>query len=114
MLTLKADDQFVSVYDKERFVAEHKRVYLKHRVIEDPVHVKERLFSRPRANYFKYRDLLFAPGDTARLYIEATTKTELSIANQVKKIVNPVELFEKTEVLAAMEHALPYNVLGHE
>jgi len=114
MLTLKADAQFVSVYDKERPVAEHKRIYLKHRVIEDPKHVKERLLSRPQANYFKHRDFLFALGDTACRYVEAMAKTELSIAHQVKKIVTLVELFGKTEVLAAMEHALSYNALGHE
>ncbi|MCD6214195.1 MAG: IS21 family transposase [Candidatus Desulfofervidus sp.] len=114
MLTLKADDQFVSIYDKEHLVFEHKRVYLKHQTVEDPKHVKERLSSRPQAYYFKHRDLLFAMGDTARQYIEAMTKTELSIAHQVKKIVNLVELFGKTEVLAAMEHALKYNALGYE
>jgi len=35
-LTLKADDQFVSIYDKEQLIAQHGRTHLKHHVIEDP------------------------------------------------------------------------------
>jgi hypothetical protein len=50
----------------------------------------------------------------AHRYIELLTKTELRLPHQIKKIMQLVELYGKTEVLAAMEHALPYHALGHE
>ena len=52
-LTLKADDQFVSIYDKEQLIAQHGRSHLKHQVIEDPRHVKGGLPQKPQGAIFK-------------------------------------------------------------
>jgi len=114
MLTLKADDQRVSLYDKEKLIAQHQRSQQKYQLIEDPRHYKGLLSSKPHGAYFKYRDALLALGETAHRYIELLTKTELHLPHQIKKIVQLVDLYGKAEVLAAMEHALPYNALGHE
>jgi hypothetical protein len=62
----------------------------------------------------RHRDALLALGETAHRYIELLTKTELRLPHQIKKIMQLVELYGKTEVLAAMEHALPYHALSHE
>ena len=114
MLTLKADDQSVSLYDKEKLIAQHPRSHQKHQVLEDPRHDKGLLASRPHGAYFKHRDALLALGDTAHHSVELLTKTELHLPHQIKKIVERVDLYGKTEVLAAMEHALNHNALGHE
>lgn len=114
MLTLQADDQWVSLYDKENLIAQHPRSQQKYQLIEDPRHYKGLLSSRPHGAYFKHRDALLALGETAHRYVELLTKTELRLPHQIKKIVQLVELYGKTEVLAAMEQALPYNALGHE
>jgi len=113
-LTLKADDQFVSVYDKEQIVAQHKRAQEKHQLVEDPRHYKGMLCAKPNALYLKYRDALFALGNTAKRYFEAMSKTELHLPHQVKKIMALAELYGKTELLAAIEHALKYRAFGHE
>lgn len=114
MLTLKADDQWVSLYDKEKLIAQHQRSQQKYQLIEDPRHYKGLLSSKPHGAYFKHRDALLALGETAHRYIELLTKTELRLPHQIKKIMQLLELYGKTEVLAAMEHALPYHALGHE
>ena len=114
MLTLKADDQWVSLYDKEKLIAQHPRSYQKYQVIEDPRHGKDLLASRPRAAYFKHRDTFLALGETARHYLELLTKTELHLPHQIKKIVELIDLYGKTEVLQAIDHALNHNALGHE
>lgn len=113
-LTLKADDSFVSIYDKDRLIAQHQRSYQKHHLIENPDHVKGLLDSRPKATFFKHRDILLALGDVAQRYFEAMTATNLNIPHHLKKIVGLIELYGKTEVLAAMEHALTYQAFGHE
>lgn len=113
-LTLKADHQFVSIYNKEQLIAQHGRSHLKHRVIEDPRHVKGCLPKKPQGAIFKYRDTLLAMGEPAKQYLEAMTKTELNIAFQLKKIVGLIDLFGKTEVAAAMEQASKHHALGFE
>lgn len=113
-LTLKADDQFVSIYDKEQLIAQHGRSHLKHQVVEDPRHVKGGLPKKPQGAIFKHRDSLLAIGESARQYFEAMTKTELNIANQLKKIIGLIDLFGKTEVAAAMEQATKHHAFGCE
>ena len=114
MLTLKADDQWVSLYDKEKRIAQHPRSYQKYQVIEDPHHGKGLLASRPHGAYFKHRDALLALGETAHRYLQRLTQTELHLPHQIKKIVDLIDLYGKTEVLQAIEHALSHNALGHE
>lgn len=114
MLTLKADDQWVSLYNKENLIAQHQRSQQKYQWIEDLRHYKGLLSSKPHGAYFKHRDALLALGETAHRYVELLTKTELRLPHQIKKIVQLVDLYGKAEVLEAMEHALPYNALGHE
>ena len=38
MLTLKADDQFASIYEKDQLIAQHPRSFQKYQRIEDPSH----------------------------------------------------------------------------
>ena len=114
MLTLKADDQWVSLYDKEKLIAQHQRSQQKYQLIEDPRHYKGLLSSKPHGAYFKYRDALLALGETAHRYVERLTQTELRLPHQIKKIIQLVDLYGKAEVLEAIEHALHYNALGHE
>lgn len=113
-LTLKADDQFVSIYDKEQLIAQHGRSHLKHQVIEDPRHVKGILPKKPQGAIFKHRDAIMAMGEPAKQYLAAMTKTELNITNQLKKIIGLIDLFGKTEVAVAMEQAIKHHALGFE
>jgi len=114
LLTLKADDQFVSVYDKDQLLAQHPRSYQKYQRVEDLSHYKGLLPSKPKATYFKNRDALLSLGETARRYVETLAKTELHPFYQFKKIIGLIDLYGKTEVLGAMDHALQYNAMGHE
>jgi hypothetical protein len=114
LLTLKADDQFVSIYDKDQLLAQHPRSYQKYQRIEDLGHYKGLLPRKPKATYFKHRDALLALGETARRYLEALAKTELHPFYQFKKIIDLIDLYGKTEVLGAMDHALHYHAMGHE
>ena len=113
-LTLKADDQFVSVYDKEQLITNHTRSYQKHQIIEDPGHVKGLLAGRPHGATFKQRDAILALGESAKQYLENMAKTELHINKQFKNITGLIDLFGKTEVVAAFEQALQHRAFGHE
>ncbi len=114
MLTLKANVQEVFIYDQDQLIARHKRSFQKHQLIEDRKHYQGLLASRPKAHYFKHRDLLLTLGPSAHAYLKALTQTELNLPHQLKKIVSLIDLFGKNEVLAAMEQALPFNALGHD
>lgn len=113
-LTLKVDDQFVSIYDKEQLLAHHQRARENNQLVEDPSHRKGLLQSKPHATFFKHRDALMSLGDTAKRYFEAMCRTEINIPHQVKKIIALVDLYGKTEVLSAMDHAMQYGAFGHE
>jgi transposase len=114
MLTLKADDHWVFLYDQEKLIAQHQRSHQNYQLVEDPRHYQGLLSSRPQGAYFKHRDAILALGETAHHYVELLTKTELHLPHQIKKIVELVDLYGKPEVLQAMEHALNYHALGHE
>jgi transposase len=113
-LTLKADQHFVSIYDKEKLIARHPRAREKNQLVEEPSHRKGLLQSKPNATFFKHRDALIALGDTAKGYFEAMCRTQINTPHHVKKIMALVELYGKTEVLSAMEHAMQYGAFGHE
>lgn len=112
--TLKADDQLVSIYDKEQLIARHQRAKENNQLVEDPSHRKGLLQSKPNATFFKHRDALIALGDTAKHYFEAMCRTQIHIPHHVKKIMALVDLYGKTEVLSAMDHAMNYGAFGHE
>jgi transposase len=113
-LTLKADDHLVSLYDKDTLIAQHPRCWEKHRLIENRDHYKGLLPARPKALFFKHRDLILSLGDIAQRYFEALTATNLAVPHHLKKINRLIELYGKTEVLGAMDHALSYQAFGHD
>lgn len=113
-LTLKADQHFVSIYDKEQLIARHQRAREHNQLIEDPAHRKGLLQSKPHATFLKYRDALLALGNVAKHYFEAMGRSQINIPHNVKKIMALVDLYGKTEVLSAMEHAMQYGAFGHE
>jgi hypothetical protein len=113
-LTLKADEQFISVYDKDKLIARHQRAREHNQIVEDLSHRKGLLRSKPHATFFKHRDALMALGDIAKDYFEAMTSTEINIPHHVKKIIALVDLYGKTELLSAMEHAMKHGAFGHE
>jgi transposase len=113
-LTLKADDQLVSIYDKEHLITQHHRATQNNQLVEDPAHRKGLLQSKPNAIFFKHRDALMSLGDTAQRYFEALCRTQIHIPHHVKKIMALVDLYGETEVLSAMDHAMQYGAFGHE
>jgi len=113
-LTLKADDQTVYLYDQEHRIAQHPRSPLKYQTVEDPRHRQKLLTSRPHGAYFKHRDLILGLGQPAPAYFQALARTQLHLPGQVKKIIRLLELFGKTEVLAAMDQALRHNAFGQD
>ncbi len=114
ILTLKADEQFVSIYDKEHLIAQHARSHQKHQIVENPAHVQGLLAARPQGAILKHRDAILGMGEKAKQYLEAMTKTELNISHQLKKIIGLIDLFGKTEVAAAIEQAMMHHALGYE
>jgi transposase len=113
-LTLKADDQLVSIYDKEQLIARHPRARETNQLVEDPSHRKGLLQSKPHGTFFKHRDALMALGNTAKGYFEAMCRTQINIPHHVKKIMALLDLYGKTEVLSAMDYAMNFGAFGHE
>ena len=113
-LTLKADDQFVSIFDKAQLIAQHHRARENNQLVEDPSHSKALLHSKPNATFFKHRDALMALGDIAKHYFEAMCRTQINISHHVKKIMALLDLYGKTELLSAMDYAMNFGAFGHE
>jgi transposase len=114
LLTLKADDQFVYLYDPDRLIAQHPRSYLKYQLLENPRHRQPLLPARPQGAYFKHRDLILALGQPAPAYFQTLAQTQLHWPAQVKKVIRLIDLYGKTEVLAAMDQALDHHALGYD
>lgn len=111
-LTLKATHHEVRIFDVERLLATHARSFEKHQYFEKPEHRQGLLASRKAAPAAKSVDAFQALGETAKLYLDGLLHAELHLPFHVQKILGFVDLYGKTEVLQAIDHALKFNAFG--
>lgn len=113
-LTLKADDHEVRIFKDNRPIASHRRCWEKYKPIEDPKHTEEVLEEKRRAEAAKGRDIFLSLGPAAEEYLKGLFQTPRSLSHELKKINALVTVYGKTELLQAIEQALPYKAFGSE
>lgn len=113
-LTLKADPHQVRIFHHDKLIATHSRSFDKYQIIENPSHYEGLLEIKSSARAFKIRDRFLSLGELAKDYLKGLVQAELNLNLQVAKILGLVNLYGKTEVLQAMEHALTFRAFGYE
>jgi transposase len=111
-LTLKATSHEVRVYSGMECVAEHHRSYEKRQYIEKAEHRHGLIAARKAAYTAKLNDEFEGLGGPAQEYMKGLIHAEINLADHLKKIMEMVGLYGKTEVLGALEHALSFRAFG--
>lgn len=111
-LTLRASPVEVSVYDGPIMVARHRRSYESHQDILDPEHARALLSRKRRASATTLQRLFLALAPETKEYLSGLVKTELSVDTHLRRILDLVATYGRTEVLGALSRALQYGAYG--
>lgn len=112
MLSLKANKYEVFMYYKTKLVASHKRCYGRYRVIENPGHIKELLEHKKRAIRAKVVDEFKGLGKEAQIYLNGLIEKANNVWLELAKLLKLRHRYGVTELLGAINKALPYNAFG--
>lgn len=111
-LTLKASPISLWIFDGQNLAAEHARSYEKYLTFEKPEHRQGLLASRRAAQAAKLTEAFQALSESAKAYLHGMLAAELHLPYHVAKIMELVTRFGRTEVLQAIEQALPFKAFG--
>jgi transposase len=111
-LTLRASPDKVSIYDNAAFIAYHQRSYEKYISIKNPQYEEELLRQKKKARASQRRDHFSILGEECAKYLQGMVASELNLNHHMEKIFQLIEIYGKTEVLGAVDHALKYKAFG--
>lgn len=113
-VVLKADNKIVSIYHKDKLLANHERCWEKNMVIDTPGHIKKLLEKKKHAFYSKQQEYFLSIDPIAENYLTALTKANLPIHKNIGAIMKLKEMYGKSALIAAVKIALAKNVLGFD
>jgi transposase len=108
-LMLNATPYRIEIYHERGLVAAHERSFEKSRVFEKPEHRQQVLRHKRRARHHKQRDFFLALGEVAENFLGGLTLTGARISHHLERIMQLVDIYGKTEVLAALEKACEHG-----
>lgn len=112
-LTLKAGPDRVTLYHGDTEVASHVRSYGRRKDVEDPVHTKAILATKRAGRADKQRDEFLALGPQADRFFEGLVERgHGSPDHHVERILDLVQEYGTTPVLAALERAIAFGAFG--
>ncbi len=113
-LTLKATPYQLELYHQDLLVARHQRSFQKHQVFEKPEHRQALLKNKHRARQHKQREFFMALGPVAEQFLAGLTLADARIPYHLERIMQMVDIYGKTEVLAALEKACAHGAYHYE
>ena len=113
-LTLKATPYQIDLCKGAQVIASHKRSYDKHQVFEKPEHRQKILRQKNRARQNKELEFFLALDPVAETFIKGLVGSGAMVPYHIKRILQMVDIYGKTEVLSAIEHACRYGAYHFE
>ncbi len=113
-VTIKANAFEVRVYKQDRLIATHPRCWQKHRDIEDPKHLEVLFEEKQKACQAKQKDIFLSLGTSAEEYLKGLLHSQKSLPHELKKINALITAYGKTEILQALDTAIPFQAFGSE
>jgi len=113
-LTLKADQSQVTIYSKQKVVAQHQRCWQRHQRIELQEH--KELVKKLKKKLWQDRSIAaFASlGEVAREYLNALSEAHQPLKKNVERLLRLKSLYGTPSLLAVIEKALHYKAYGAE
>ena len=111
-LTLKADQQKVWIYHKEKRICSHYRSWERKKRIENPTHVEQVKKMKKRQWQNKEIATFASLGEEFRQYLEMLPGSNLPLKKQVSNLLNLKDQYGTKSLSWAILKALRFNAFG--
>jgi transposase len=111
-LTLKADNETVIIYHKQKAIASHHRSWEKRRRIELPVHVEQVRKMKKRLWQDRQVAAFLSLGQDAQDYLDALVKAGQPVKKNVAKLLCLRDEYGAPSLILAIQKALKYHAAG--
>lgn len=111
-LTVKADKNTVSIYDRDRKIAVHCRCWGRHKRIEIAAHLNEIRKLHKKLMLDRQVVIFLSLGKIASVYLEAIVEAKLSVKKEVSRLLVLRDEYGTQSILLAMDKALAHGAVG--
>ena len=111
-LTLKADQERITLYQAQKKVTEHQRCWNRKQRIENPKHVEKAKKMGGKTFEENALALFSSYGSPFKLYLKGLEKTTLSIKNETCRILEMMKLYDLHSVTTAINKAMDHRAFG--
>jgi transposase len=111
-LTLKADNETVTIYHKQKAIATHHRSWEKRRRIELPAHVEQVRKMKKRLWQDRQVAAFLSLGQDAQDYLDALVKAGQPVKKNVAKLLCLRDEYGAPSLILAIQKALKYHAAG--
>lgn len=111
-LTLKADNETVAIYHKQKIIATHHRSWKKRQRIELPAHVEQ--VRKMKKRLWRDREVaaFLSLGQDAQDYLDALVKAGQPVKKNVTKLLCLRDEYGAPSLILAIQKALKYHAAG--
>lgn len=113
-LTLKATPNQIDLCKGDQTIASHKRSYDKHQIFEKSEHRQKILRQKQKARQHKELEFFLALDPVAETFLKGLIQSGAKVPYHIKRIMQMLDIYGKTEVLSAIEHACKYGAYHFE
>ena len=111
-LTLKADNNTVTIYHKQKAISTHHRSWEKRQRIELPAHVEQVRKMKKRLWQDRQIAAFLSLGQDAQDYLDALVKAGQPVKKNVTKLLRLKDDYGAPSLILAMQKALTYHAAG--
>jgi hypothetical protein len=105
-LTVRADSERVRVLDRGDLVADHRRCWAKHQVVEDPEHVAELVRAKRQARRQRGQERLLRAVPGCEAMLEEMARRQRRLGSAVEWLNRLLDQFGRAELVVAVDEAL--------
>lgn len=110
--TLKADNNQVFIYYKDRQLAVHSRCWERHKRIENPSHVAQVKKIKKRQRYDRQTEVFLSLGKSAHKFVDKLSLTNQAIKKNIEQLLRLKGEYGETSLLYAMDKAMGLQLYG--
>lgn len=111
-VSIAADYQKLTIYYKERAIANHQRSWQRKQRVESPHHRQEALKGNRRQWATAEVSAFASLGEDARTYLEALAKADIPLLKDVRKALSLKDRYGAQPLLDAIKQALAHQGIG--
>jgi len=111
-VNIKADNQQVSIYYKDRLIAVHPRSWEKNIIIENPKHIDSILKNKKKAFRTRQEKIFLSLGEPAEIFLEGLANAGKPLEKSINQLLVFKDVYGKQMLLKAIKLASRYGAYG--